>query len=37
VTIDKGIAEMDRIARDVLDDTFTTALSGPSLDFKQSS
>lgn len=37
VTIDKGIAEMDRIAAEVLDDTFTTALTGPSLDFKESS
>lgn len=37
VTIDKGIAEMERIAGQQLDDTFTTALTGPSLDFKQSS
>ena len=37
VTIDKGIAEMERIAAGVLDDSFTTSLTGPSLDFKESS
>jgi len=36
-TIGDGIAEMDRIAKLVLDDTFTTALSGPSRDFAESS
>jgi len=37
MTIDKGIEEMERIAGRVLDDGFTTALTGPSLDFKESS
>lgn len=36
-TIGDGIAEMDRIAKLVLDDSFTTALSGPSRDFAESS
>jgi multidrug efflux pump subunit AcrB len=32
-----GIAEMERIAKEVLDDTFTTSLSGQSRDFAESS
>jgi multidrug efflux pump len=36
-TIGDGIAEMDRIAKSVLDDTFATALSGPSRDYAESS
>jgi len=36
-TISEGIEEMDRIAKEVLDDTFRTALDGDSKDFKESS
>ncbi|MBW7886738.1 MAG: efflux RND transporter permease subunit [Bacteroidetes bacterium] len=36
-TIGDGIAEMDRIAKKVLDDSFTTALDGPSRDYAESS
>ncbi len=36
-TIGDGIKAMDEIAKQVLDDTFTTSLSGPSRDFKESS
>ena len=36
-TIGDGIAEMDRIAAQVLDDSFDTALSGASRDFAESS
>lgn len=36
-TIGDGIAEMDRIAALVLDDTFSTALAGTSKDFEESS
>lgn len=36
-TISQGIAEMDRIADKVLDDTFRTALDGDSKDFMESS
>ena len=36
-TIGDGIAEMDRIAKRVLDESFTTALSGPSRDYAESS
>jgi multidrug efflux pump len=36
-TIGDGIEEMERIAATVLDDTFTTSLSGSSRDFKESS
>ncbi|HLO61014.1 MAG TPA: efflux RND transporter permease subunit [Bacteroidales bacterium] len=36
-TISEGIAEMDKIADKVLDDTFRTALAGESKDFKESS
>jgi multidrug efflux pump len=36
-TIGDGIAEMDRIRRSVLDESFSTALSGPSRDFDESS
>lgn len=36
-TIGDGIAEMRRIANEVLDDTFTTALAGASRDFADSS
>lgn len=36
-TIGDGIAEMDRIAKEVLDDSFTKALSGPSRDYAESS
>ena len=37
VTIGKGLEEMDKIAREVLDDTFRTALSGESKEFRESS
>ncbi|MGB4204077.1 MAG: efflux RND transporter permease subunit [Bacteroidales bacterium] len=37
ITIGQGIKEMDRIAKNVLDDRFSTALSGPSKDFQESS
>ena len=36
-TISEGIAEMDRIADDVLDESFRTALAGDSKDFMESS
>jgi len=36
-TISEGLAEMDRIAADVLDDSFRTALAGDSKDFRESS
>jgi multidrug efflux pump len=36
-TIGDGIAEMNRIADEVLDDTFRTALAGDSRDFQESS
>jgi multidrug efflux pump len=36
-TIGDGIAEMNRIAKVILDDSFTTALSGPSRDYSESS
>jgi multidrug efflux pump len=36
-TVGDGIAEMDRIAKSMLDDTFSTALSGPSRDYAESS
>ncbi len=36
-TISEGLAEMDKIASEVLDDSFRTALSGDSKDFKESS
>jgi HAE1 family hydrophobic/amphiphilic exporter-1/multidrug efflux pump len=36
-TIGDGVAAMERIAKDQLDETFQTALSGPSRDFKESS
>lgn len=35
-TIGEGLAEMDKIAKEVLDDTFRTALSGDSREFKES-
>jgi multidrug efflux pump len=35
--ISEGIAEMDRIAKEVLDDSFRTALAGDSKDFMESS
>ncbi|GHT32885.1 acriflavin resistance protein [Bacteroidia bacterium] len=37
VTIGQGLDEMDRIAKETLDDTFRTALSGESKDFRESS
>lgn len=37
VTIGAGLDEMDRIAKEVLDDTFRTALAGDSKDFRESS
>jgi multidrug efflux pump len=37
MTIGDGIDEMNRIARKVLDDSFRSALSGPSRDFAESS
>ncbi len=36
-TLGDGIAEMNRIAKSLLDDTFSTALSGPSRDYAESS
>lgn len=36
-TIGTGIKEMDRIAKEVLDDTFTTSLDGTSKEFQESS
>jgi multidrug efflux pump len=36
-TVGDGIAEMQRIAKDVLDDTFSTSLSGSSRDYAESS
>lgn len=36
-TISEGIAEMDKIAKEVLDDSFRTALAGDSKDFMESS
>ncbi len=36
-TISEGLAEMDKIAKNVLDDTFRTALAGDSKDFMESS
>ncbi len=36
-TIGDGIAEMDRIAKNLLDDSFSTALSGASRDYSESS
>jgi multidrug efflux pump len=36
-TISEGLAEMDKIASEELDDTFRTALAGDSKDFKESS
>jgi len=36
-TISEGLDEMDKIASNVLDDTFRTALAGDSKDFKESS
>ncbi len=36
-TIGEGLEEMDKIAAEVLDDTFRTALSGDSKDFRESS
>ena len=36
-TIGDGIIEMDRIAAEVLDDTFSTSLAGASKDFEESS
>jgi len=37
VTIGEGLDEMDKIAKEVLDDSFRTALSGESKDFRESS
>ncbi|MES2275566.1 MAG: efflux RND transporter permease subunit [Bacteroidota bacterium] len=37
VSMSQGIAEMERIAKSKLDPTFSTALSGPSRDFSESS
>lgn len=36
-TLGQGIEAMDRIAQEVLDDTFVTSLSGPSRDYAESS
>jgi multidrug efflux pump len=36
-TISQGLDEMDKIARETLDETFRTALAGDSKDFKESS
>ncbi|MDR0367930.1 MAG: efflux RND transporter permease subunit [Bacteroidales bacterium] len=37
VTIGKGLDEMDKIAKETLDETFRTALSGDSKDYRESS
>ncbi|MBP3420410.1 MAG: efflux RND transporter permease subunit [Marinifilaceae bacterium] len=37
ITIGQGLDEMDKIAAEVLDDTFRTALSGDSKEFRESS
>ena len=37
VTIGEGLSEMDRIAKEVLDESFRTALSGESKEFRESS
>lgn len=37
VTIGEGLDEMDRIAKEVLDESFRTALAGESKDFRESS
>lgn len=37
VTIGEGIEEMERIANEVLDDSYSTSLSGPSKEFSESS
>ncbi|MDR0968960.1 MAG: efflux RND transporter permease subunit [Lentimicrobiaceae bacterium] len=37
VTIGKGLDEMDRIAKEVLDESFRTALTGDSKEFRESS
>lgn len=37
VTLGQGIEEMDKIAAEVLDDSFSTSLSGPSKEFSESS
>jgi multidrug efflux pump len=37
VTLGEGIAEMEKVADEVLDDTFTTALDGTSREFRESS
>jgi multidrug efflux pump len=37
VTIGEGLAEMDKIAKEVLDESFRTALSGESKEFRDSS
>ena len=37
VTIGEGLDEMDRISKEVLDETFRTALSGESKEFRESS
>ncbi len=36
-TIGDGIAEMNRISKEILDESFSTALSGPSRDYSESS
>ena len=36
-TLGEGITEMEKIAKNVLDDTFQTSLFGPSRDFAESS
>jgi multidrug efflux pump len=36
-TMSEGLAEMDKIAKEVLDDSFRTALAGDSKDFRESS
>ncbi|MCU0339254.1 MAG: efflux RND transporter permease subunit [Spirosomaceae bacterium] len=37
VTLGQGVDEMERIAKEVLDDTYTTALDGPSREMRDSS
>lgn len=37
MTLNDGIKEMDRIAKEVLDESFSTSLAGASRDFKESS
>lgn len=37
ITLGQGVTEMERIAKETLDDTYTTALDGPSREMRESS